>query len=138
VSVEYRPTSAYGSTTPARVFNSEANASHPELVDHDAGAGTAYHLRVRYDHRDGHRAGSGRPGRDCRGPTCLGRDRLAKSKSKSPLTGAAPSILKSPLNALTLGRASAASQAATLVSTATVRGGGRPGADDGETPGCCE
>lgn len=118
VSVEYGPTTAYGSTTPVRVFNSVSNAPVSQswsITGLDPG--TTYHLHVVATNGTGTVRGPDIVVATAPGPTVPGVTPLAKS----PSTGAAPSILKSPLKAPTLGRSPKAPPAATLVGAATVR-----------------
>ncbi|HEV7492332.1 virginiamycin B lyase family protein [Baekduia sp.] len=122
VSVEYGPTAAYGSTTPVRVFNPVGNAPVGEswsITGLDGGV--AYHLRVVASNATGIVRGPDVVVTTAPGPTVVSGTPLAKS----PGTGAAPSILKSPLKAPVLGGARKM-PAATLVGTAVVRvAGGR-------------
>jgi streptogramin lyase len=122
VSVEYGPTAAYGSTTPVRVFNPVGNVPVGEswsITGLDGGV--TYHLRVVASNATGIVRGPDVVVTTAPGPTVVGGTPVAKS----PGTGAAPSILKSPLKAPTLGGARKA-PAATLVGTAVVRvAGGR-------------
>ncbi len=118
VSVEYGPTVAYGSTTPVRVFNSVSNTPVSQswsITGLDPGVG--YHLRVVASNGTGIVRGPDVVATTAAGPPVQNGTPLAKS----PSTGAAPSILKSPLKAPTLGRMPKAPPAATLVGAATVR-----------------
>jgi streptogramin lyase len=118
VSVEYGPTPTYGSTTAVRVFNSVGNApvsqSWPITGLNPA---TEYHLRVVATNATGTVRGPDTVVTTAAGPPVQGGTPLAKS----PSTGTAPSILKSPLKAPTLGRTPKAPPAAQLVGAATVR-----------------
>jgi virginiamycin B lyase len=117
VSVEYGPTVAYGSTTAVRVFNSVGNAPVGQSWSITGLApGTAYHLRVVASNGTGTVRGPDVVVTTAPGPTVPGGTPLAKS----PSGAAAPSVLKSPLRAPTLGGAPKA-PAAKLVGAATVR-----------------
>jgi streptogramin lyase len=118
VSVEYGPTTAYGSTTPVRVFNSVSNAPVGQSWSITGlEPGTTYHLRVVATNRTGTVRGPDVIVSTAAGPPVQGGTPLAKS----PSTGAAPPVFKSPLKAPTLGRTPKTPPAATLVGAATVR-----------------
>jgi virginiamycin B lyase len=118
VSVEYGPTAAYGSTTPVRVFNSVSNAPVGQswsITGLDPG--TTYHLRAVATNATGTVRGPDVVVSTAAGPPVQG----GTPPAKSPSTGAAPPIFKSPLKPPTLGRSAKAPSAATLVGAATVR-----------------
>jgi len=118
VSVEYGPTPAYGSTTAVRVFNAVGNAPVGQSWSITGlSPGTEYHLRVIASNATGIARGPDVVVTTAAGPPVQGGTPLAKS----PSNGAAPSILKSPLKAPTLGGSPKASPVAQLVGAATVR-----------------
>lgn len=119
VSVEYGLTPAYGSTTAVRVFNATSNAPVSQSWSITSlTPGTEYHLRIVATNATGTVRGPDVVVTTAAGPPVQGGTPLAKS----PSTGTAPSILKGPLKAPTLGRATPkALPAAKLVGATTVR-----------------
>ena len=118
VNVEYGPTAAYGSTTAVRVFNSVSNAPVSQSWSITGlNPGTEYRLRVVATNGTGTVRGPDVIVATAPGPPVQGGTPLAKT----PPTGAAPSILKSPLKAPTLGSDPKTPPAAKIVGAATVR-----------------
>jgi streptogramin lyase len=118
VSVEYGPTTAYGSTTPVRVFNSPSTAPVSQSWSIAGLApGTTYHLRVVASNATGTARGADVVAATVAGPAGPGPTAPAKG---SP--GAAPAtVITSPLKAPTVGRSAKAPPPATLVGATTVR-----------------
>jgi streptogramin lyase len=119
VSVEYGPTTAYGSTTPVRVFNSLSYALAAQSWSITGLApGTAYHLRVVATNATGTVRGPDVVATTVAGPVTPG----PTAPAKSPAGNAAPAtVLTSPLKGPTVGHVAKAPPAATLVGPTTVR-----------------